>query len=142
MADVALIRKRLRSEMEQARRAAAERRDRAKAATRAYETFLEAVAVPAFRQLVTVLRAEGVPFEVQTPSDGVRLVSERNRDDGIALALDTAQDPPNVLLTTTRAWGGRLVRSERSVKERTSIDHITEDDLLDRLFEELRPWLG
>lgn len=140
--DVAIIRKRLKTEIEQARRAAAERRERAKTTSRAYEQFLEETAIPAFRQLANVLRAEGIPFEVQTPSGGVRLVSERNRDDGITLELDGTQDPPQVMTNTTRTWGSRVMQQERAVKERTSIDHITEDDLFERLFEELRPWLG
>jgi hypothetical protein len=142
MADVALIRKRLRSEIDHARRAAAERRERTKAAARAYETFLDDVAIPAFRQLATVLRAEGIPFEVQTPSGGVRLVYDRNRDDAVALELDSTQDPPQVMLISTRAWGNRSTRSEHAVKERTSIEHITEDDVLEHLIAEIRPWLG
>jgi hypothetical protein len=142
VADVALIRKRLRTEIEQARRSAAERRERAKAATRTYETLLETVAVPSFRQLATVLRAEGILFEVQTPSGGVRLVSDRNRDDLIELEFDDTQDPPQVMLSSTRNWGSRIVRNERAIKPRTPIDQITEDDLFERLFEELRPWLG
>lgn len=140
--DVALIRKRLKTEIEQARRAAAERRERGRAATRAYEQFLDEIAIPAFRQMATVLRAEGIPFEVQTPSGGVRLVSDRNRDDGIGLELDETQDPPVVMLSAMRTWGSRVLQTERAVKERTSVERITEQDLLDRLFEELRPWLG
>ena len=140
--DVAIIRKRLKGEIEAARRGAAERRERAKQATRAYDQFLTEIAIPACRQLATVLRAEGIPFEVQTPSGGVRLVSDRNRDDVISVELDATQDPPAVMLNSTRAWGSRVIQSERAVKERTAIDRLTEDDLFDRLFEELRPWLG
>lgn len=140
--DVATLRKRLKSEIDQARRGAAERRDRAKTATRAYEQFLSDIAIPAFRQLATVLRAEGLPFEVQTPSDGVRLVSDRNRDDAIALELDGTQDPPQVLIRSTRTWGGRVMQNERPVKDRTAIDRLTPEDVVERLFEELRPWLG
>jgi hypothetical protein len=140
--DVALIRKRLKSEIEQARRAASERRERARAANQAYEQFLSDVAVPAFRQLAGVLRAEGLHFEVQTPSGGVRLVSDRNRDDSIGLELDPTQDPPQMILSSTRTWGSRVLQSERAVKERTAIDRLTEEDLFDRLFEELRPWLS
>ena len=142
MADVALIRKRLRAEIDQARRASAERRERARAASRAYESFLDQIAIPTFRQLATVLRAEGIPFEVQTPSGGVRLVSDRNRDDVIELELDGTQDPPQVMVSSTRSWGSRNVRNERAVKERTSVDRITEDDLLEHLFAEIRPWLA
>jgi hypothetical protein len=142
MADVALIRKRLRSEIDQARRTAAERRERAKGATRAYETFLETVAIPAFRQVANVLRAENIPFEVQTPSAGVRLVPDRGRDDGVELELDTSQDPPQVMMRSTHTWGSRVSRSERAISPRTSIDRIAEDELLEQLFEEIRPWLG
>ena len=140
--DIAQLRKRVKTEIEHARRAAAERRERAKQAARAYETFLDDMAVPAFRQLANVLKAEGIPCEVQTPSGGVRLVSGRQRDDVIALELDGTPDPPQVVLSSTRTWGGRVVQNERAVKERTSIEHITEEDLLTRLLEEMRPWLA
>jgi hypothetical protein len=140
--DVAVIRKRLKSEIEQARRTAAERRDRAKTTTRAYEQFLADVAVPTFRQMATVLRAEGIPFEVQTPSGGVRLVSDRNRDDVIAVELDSTQDPPQPMIGSTRTWGSRVMQNERPIKDRTAVERISSEDLLDRLFEELRPWLG
>ena len=140
--DVALIRKRLKSEIDLARRTAAERRERSKAATRAYETFLEEIAVPTFRQMSNVLRAEGIPFEVQTPLGGVRLVSDRSRDDVISLELDSTQDPPQVMLSSMRTWGSRVLQTERAVKERTAIERITHDDLLERVLEELRPWLA
>lgn len=140
--DVANIRKRLKSEIDQARRGAAERRERAKTATRAYEEFLNDTAVPVFRQIATVLRAEGIPFEVQTPAGGVRLVSDRSRDDQISLELDATQDPPQLMLTAWRSWGGRVLQTERAVKERTPVERITEDDLFERLVDELRPWLG
>ena len=142
MADVGLIRKRLRTEIESARRSAAERRERTSAATRAYETFLNEIAVPAFRTVANVLRSEALLFEVQTPSGGVRLVSDRNRDDVIAMELDTTVDPPQPMLVATQSRGSRILRTERAVKERTAIDKITEDDLLERLIEEIRPWLG
>jgi hypothetical protein len=140
--DVAILRKRLKSEIEQARRSAAERRERARAAGRDYEAFLADIAIPAFRQLATVLRAEGLHFEVQTPSGGVRLVSDRNRDDGVTLELDESHDPPQPMLSSVRTWGSRVTQSERAVKERTPINRLTVEDLMERLIEELRPWLG
>lgn len=142
MADIALIRKRLRLETEHARRTSAARRERLRSATAAYETFLDAVAIPTFRQLATVLRADGMAFDVQTPGGGVRLAPERARDDGIMLELDAAQDPPTVILRTTHTWGTQISRSDRAVKDGGEIDQITEDDLLERLFEEIRPWLA
>ncbi len=142
MADVGLIRKRLRAEIDAARHAAATRRGRASAATRAYEVFLADIAVPVFRQLTNVLRAESIPFELQTPSGGVRLVSDRNRDDAIEIELDTSRDPPQPMLVATRTRGSRMLRTERAVKEGADIEGITEDDLIERLIEEIRPWLG
>lgn len=141
MADVGLIRKRLRAEIDLARKSAATRRERAAVAERAYEQFLESVAIPAFRQVATVLRAESIPFDVQTPARGVRLVSDRHRD-GIELELDTTLDPPQPLLVSTRTRGSRVVRNERHVKDGADIGAIGEDDVIERLIEELRPWLG
>ena len=141
MADVALIRKRIRSAIEAGRRGAAERRERAAAAARAYDAFLNDMAVPAFRQVANVLRAESLPFDVQTPSNGVHLVSDRVRDDRIELELDTTTDPPTPLLIVTRTRGGRLLRAERPVKDGAAIESITEDELIERLIDELRPWL-
>jgi hypothetical protein len=141
VADVALVHKRIRSAIESGRRSAAERRERAAIAARAYEAFLNDIAVPAFRQVANVLRSEGLPFDVQTPSGGVHLVSDRTRDDRLELELDTTTDPPTPMLIVTRARGGRHVRAERPVKEGAAIETITEDELIERLIDELRPWL-
>ena len=59
MADVALIRRRIRKATEQARQDAAERRTRIHDAQRAYDEFLEARAIPAFRSVAIVLKSEG-----------------------------------------------------------------------------------
>jgi hypothetical protein len=140
--DVAFIRKRLKQEVEQARRTAAERRERAKTTNRAYDQFLAEVAVPVFRQMATVLRAEGIPFDVQTPSGGVRLVSDRNRDEGIGLELDATQDPPQVVMSSIRTWGSRVLQNERSISNRDKpVERLTDEDLFERLLEEIRPWL-
>jgi hypothetical protein len=141
VADVGLIRKRVRAEIDAARRLSVTRRERSSAAERAYETFLTTVAVPTFRQMATVLRAEGIPFEVQTPSNGVRLVSDRNRD-ALELELDTTRDPPQPVLVSTHTRGSRVLRNERLLKETAEIATITDDDVIERLIEELRPWLG
>jgi hypothetical protein len=141
VADIGLIRKRVRREIDHARQAATARRERAAAASLAYETFVTDVAVPAFRQLATVLKAEGVAFEVQTPSNGVRLVADRGRD-GIELELDTSADPPQPILVSSYTRGSRSLRTERPVKDGAPIDGITEDELIERLIQELKPWLG
>lgn len=141
MADIGQLRKRVKHLMDQVRREQAERRARAAEAARAYDAFLSA-AVPAFRAVAQVLKAEGVPFEVMTPAGGVRLVSERHRDDAIEIELDTAADPPEPLVIVTRTRGSRRLRAERPVKAGTPLGRLTEDDVIDMLLEELKPWLA
>jgi len=141
MAEISLIRKRLRSEIDAARKSAAERRQRTAAADKAYEFFLIGVAVPVFRQIANALRSENLQFEVQTPSNGVRLTSDRNRD-GIEIELDATVDPPVPMIVTTYAKGSRVVRNERPIKPDATIESITEDDVIERVMEEIRPWLG
>jgi hypothetical protein len=141
MADVGVIRKRVRFAIDAARRDEAERRGRSAEAIKVYEFFLESAATPAFRTLANVLRAEGLAFDVMTPSGGVRLTSDRNRDDAIELELDATQDPPQPIVTITRSRGSRVLRRERSVKEGVPLAQLTEDDVVEMLIEELRPWL-
>ena len=142
MTDVGILRKRVKSVMEQVRRDQAERRGRVAEATKIYTDFLNQAAVPAFRAMANVLKAEGVPFEVMTPSGGVRMVSERHRDDALELELDTTVDPPAPLVTITRTRGSRVLRSDRTVKAGTPLKQLTEDDVIEMLLEELRPWLA
>ena len=141
MADVALVRKRIRTEIEKSRRDQAERRTRVAEATRAYEEFLETAAIPVFRMFANVLKSEGLHFEVMTPSGGVRLQSERNRDDAIEMELDTSADPPQPLVTATRVRGSRVIQTDRSIKGSNPLVQLTADDVIEMLVEELRPWL-
>ena len=141
MADVAEVRKRIRAEIEKVRRDQAERRSRVAEATKAYEVFLDTAAIPVFRMFANVLKAEGLHFEVMTPAGGVRLQSERNRDDAIEMELDTTADPPQPLVTVTRARGSRVVQSDRSIKGSNPLVQLTEHDIIEMLIEELRPWL-
>lgn len=141
MAEISLIRKRLRTEIDAARKAAAERRQRNAEAERAYDFFLMGIAVPVFRQIANALRSENLQFEVQTPSNGVSLVSDRNRD-AIGIELDASVDPPQPMIVSTYTRGSRVVRHERPIKDHVPIESITEDDVIDRVMEEIRPWLG
>ena len=143
MSDVAQVRKRIQKAIEQARRETAERRARVHDAQKAYEEFLETRAIPAFRSVAVVLKSEGLPWEVMTPSGEVRLVPDRRRDDSIVLGFDATAEPPQPMVTVTRGHGGRVVHSERPVKAGTpSPAALTEDDVVGMLIEELRPWLG
>lgn len=141
MADVAVVRKRVKTAIEQARRDQAERRGRVTEATRVYESFLDSAAIPVFKMFANILKSEGLHFEVMTPAGGVRLQSERQRDDSIEMALDTSADPPQPLVTITRVRGSRIVQSDRSIKGSNPLVHLTEDDVIEMLLEELRPWL-
>jgi hypothetical protein len=141
MADVAIVRKLIRAEIEKVRRDQADRRARVAEATTAYEAFLQNAAIPVFRMFANILKAEGLNFEVMTPSGGVRLQSERHRDDAIEMELDVTADPPQPLLTITRARGSRVVQSERTLKGNTPVAQLTEDDVTEMLLEEMRPWL-
>jgi hypothetical protein len=88
-----------------------------------------------------ILKAEGLNFEVMTPSGGVRLQSERHRDEAIEMELDTTADPPQPLVTVTRARGSRIVQSERTIKGSNPLAQLTEDDVVEMLLDEMRPWL-
>ena len=141
MADVALVRKRVKTAIEQARRDQAERRERVAEVTTAYDAFIESAAIPVFRMFANILKSEGLNFEVMTPSGAVRLQSERNRDDAIEMELDTTADPPQPLVTITRGRGRRVIQKERSIKGSNPLVHLTEDDVVEMLLDELRPWL-
>ena len=91
--------------------------------------------------IANVLKSEGLHFEVMTPAGGVRLQSERNREDAIEMELDTTADPPQPLVTITRVRGSRVVQTDRSIKGSNPLVQLTEDDVIEMLLEELRPWL-
>ena len=60
------------------------RRERNDEAKRAFQRFLETVAVPLVRQVTAVLRAEGHLFTIFTPAAGVRMMSDRRSTDFVA----------------------------------------------------------
>lgn len=138
--DVALLRKSVKQAIEGAKRDGAARRARADEARTAYAALLEERAVPVFRAMSQVLKSEGLPFDVMTPSGGVRLVPERAREDGIELTLDGTFDPPRPTLTVVRTRGSRTLRAERALKDGAKIDAITDDDVAGAVLDELMPW--
>ncbi|MEP7116197.1 MAG: hypothetical protein ABI880_01345 [Acidobacteriota bacterium] len=139
--DIAQLRKQLIQAIEAARRDGAARRARADEANRLYETFLETTAIPVFRAMAGALKGEGLLFDVMTPLGGVRLVPERQREDGIELTLDSSVDPPAPVITVLRSRGSRTVRRERPLTETQRVEGISDDDVARMLIEELRPWL-
>jgi hypothetical protein len=137
--EIADIRRRINATIERAKQRAAERRTRTDEAARAYSTFLDTIAVPMFRQIANVLRAESYPFGVFTPSGSVKLVSDRTAEDSIEILLDTSGDEPRVIGHTTRSRGGRVIESERPVGNPAT---LTEGELLDFLMTELETLVG
>ena len=133
--EVSEVRRRLRTAIDQARRDSSLRRERADAASRAYDQFLEQVAVPTFQTIANVLVAEGHRFAVFTPAGSVRLASERSGEDFIELALDASQDPPVVVVRMSRGRGRRQLTSERSVT--TPISSLTDSDVVQMVVDEI-----
>jgi hypothetical protein len=136
--EIADVRKRILVTIERAKQRAAERRARGDEAARAYSTLLETIAVPLFKQVANVLRAEGYPFSVFTPSGSVRLMSDRAAEDFIEVTLDTSGDEPQVIGHTSRSRGRRVAESERAVGAPAA---LSEPDLLDFLVKELEAFV-
>jgi hypothetical protein len=141
MVEVSQVRRRLSAAMEQARREAQQRRERASETQRAFDAFLAGVAVPVARMAASVLKAEGYSFTVATPGGGLRLISDKGRDDYVEIALDTTASPPLVIGRISYARGSRTIAEERPVKPGASPDAITEEEFLDFLAGALEPWL-
>jgi hypothetical protein len=135
------LRKRLRLAIERSRKAAADRRTKLDQAGAAYTDLLEGTATPLVQMLVNVLRAEGYPFTVSTPTGGLRLASARSADDYLEFALDTSSDEPVVVLRVNRTRGRRVIQHERPINRGTPIERVGEEDLLQALLEELGPFV-
>ena len=138
--ETSLVRQRLNDTIERAKRGAAERRARNDDAARAYQPFLENVAIPLFRQVSSVLKASGYSFGVFTPGGSVRLMSDRNSEDFIEVSLDTSGRAPEVVGHVSRARGRRIIESEGPVAS-GAIEDITAEKLLEFLLKELEPFV-
>jgi hypothetical protein len=140
--EISEVRRRLRSAIDEARRDAAARRSRSEAAMRDYDAFLSAIAVPVVQQMASALSGEGHHFNVATPADSVRLTSVKSPEDYIEIALDTSEDPPEVVGRTSRGRGRRMITSERPVRDRTAIAELNEEDVLAFLLTEIVPFVS
>jgi hypothetical protein len=140
--EVSHARNQLRRTIEAAKQRSLQRRQQVAAAEAAYRTFLEQVAIPVTRQLANALKAEGHAFTVFTPGGGLRLASDRAREDYIEFALDTDAETPQVVGRVSRGRGSRTVEEERPLKAGAAPEHIGEEDVLAFLLDALEPWLG
>jgi hypothetical protein len=134
--DISEVRKRVHAAIERAKQRDAERRARVDEAARTYSIFLDTIAVPLFRQIANVLRAEAYLFTVFTPSGSIKLASDRRAEDFIEISLDTSGDEPLVLLHTSRMRGRRVIESERPIGNPAN---VTEETLLEHLLQQLEP---
>jgi len=133
--------RRLKIAVETARRSATDQRSRDQEAETAYDAFLHKVATPLAKQLVNVLKVEGIPFTVFTPAGGLRLSSDRNRDDYVELALERGEASLQVVGHVSRVRGSRTLAETLTIKEGVKVEALSEEDLLEFLLRVLRPWL-
>jgi len=139
--EVSEVRRQLRHAIDRAKARAQQRRQVAAEADRAYATFLEEIATPIVRTLANALKAEGYPFTVSTPTGGLRLASDRGRDDYIELALDGSGDTPTVMGRVRYTRGSRTLEEERPIKPGSLPQDVTETDVLSFLVGALELWL-
>jgi hypothetical protein len=139
--EVSEVRRQLRHAIDRAKARAQQKRHSAAEAERAYATFLDEIATPTARTLASALKAEGYSFTVSTPSGGLRLASDRGRDDYIEFALDPGGDIPSVVGRIRRTRGSRTLEDERPVKPGAGPQDLHEADVLSFLVEALEPWL-
>lgn len=137
--EVSEVRKRVKETLERAKRASADRRALIDEAASEYQRFLDRVAVPLFRQLANILRAEKRPFSIITPGATVRLTSDHSKDDYVELRLETSGRLPHLLIHSSRGRGQHVVESEVVVGEGKAIRDVTEDDLLVVALQALEP---
>ena len=139
--EVSLVRNRLNRAIEAARERAQQRRQRTAAAECAYDIFLQNVAMPVTRLVANTLKVENHAFTVFTPGGGLRLASDRGRDDYIEFALESTSDPPQVVGRISHTRGSRTLAEERPIKPGTPPEGLSEEDVLTFLLDALQPWL-
>jgi hypothetical protein len=136
--DVSDLRKRIIHALDDARKEASDRRRTVDDARASFETFLERVAGPLFKQAATVLRGEGHDYTLHTPAGSVRLVSDRSADQFIEVELHVDEGKAVVLGRTSMQRGGRdAVIEERPLAAGKPISDLTENDVTVFLVKEI-----
>jgi hypothetical protein len=136
--DVSELRRRILRALDDAKNDAALRRTEVDASQRAYDEFLERVAVPVLRQTQAVLKAEGHSFTVHAPAGGARIVSDNSAETFLEFVLDQSGERPLVIGRTSRQRGrGRVAVEERPVVIDKPIASVTDEDVAAFLVAEL-----
>jgi hypothetical protein len=138
--EISVVRNRLNRAIEASRERAQRRRQRTATAESAFELFLQNVATPVTKLVANSLKVENYAFTVFTPGGGLRLASDRGRDDYVEFTLDLDSDPPQVVGRTSRTRGSRTLTDEKPVKPGAAVDQISEEDVLGFLLGALEPW--
>jgi hypothetical protein len=131
--------------LHQIKRPAADRREHRRVQTdeaaREYEMFLRGIAVPLFKQVADVLRAEGYPVDLFTPGRSVRLTFPRGNDNYVEIALDTSGAAPKLLGRATHSRNGDVTETELVLNATANIKALTDDDVLGFVLSTLEPFL-
>jgi len=136
--DVSELRKRILRALDDARKAASERRRLVDEAAKDYETFLSKIAIPVLRQAAQVLNATSESFSVHTPAGSARLVSGKAAETFLELSLDTTRSHGEVLGRVSVARGRQgLVVEERPVVPGKPIADLTDEDVSAFLIAEI-----
>jgi hypothetical protein len=132
--------------LKRVRQPAADRRENRRTqtdqATREYEVFLSRIAVPLFKQVANVLRAENYAFDVSTPGGSVRLTAGHSHDNYIEIVLDTGGVAPKLLGRASHTRSGDVIQTELVLNATTDIEALTEEDLLGFVLAELEPFVA
>jgi len=91
--------------------------------------------------VANALKAEGYAFTLFTPGGGLRLASDRGRDDFVELTLDSSGDRPQIMARISQTRGSRTIEDERPLRKDASPDQVTEADVLEFWLDALEPWL-
>mgnify|MGYP001231128556 CR=1 FL=1 len=138
--EISAVRNRLNRAIEASRERSQRRRQQTAAAERAFESFLQDVAIPVTKLVANSLKVENYAFTVFTPGGGLRLASDRGRDDYVEFVLDVESDPPQVVGRTSRTRGSRTLTEDRPIKPGSPVEEISEEDVLAFLISALEPW--
>lgn len=131
--EVSHIRRLVQGRLTEVKRVAAARRERIALAERDYTVFLPSIAIPVFNAIAQALSAEGHPYRVTTPGDGVRMASERSARNYVDLRLDTSTAEPAVVVEFSRERGHRVLVDERVLGQGRAISALTDEDVVELL---------
>ena len=136
--DVSDLRKRILRALDDAKNDPAFRRAETDAAMKAYDDFLDRIAVPLLRQAQGILKAENEMFTVHAPAGSAKLVSDASPETFLEFTLDRSGGRPQVLgrLSATRGEK-RVVVEERPLATGKAIQDLGDDDVAGFLVKEL-----